>query len=308
MGRTHGKRKIDYECHGELDRLVVWEIASMQAARPSIKRAKTEMFKKSTEADHYHAKRIEAASYGDHDRVVAAVERSEQLIEEAVAFDERMAAKPRWIRGEDGIDACPALVAQGDDAPFLYRKKQVIKESAGGDPIRIVLSTDANEVIAGTGAALIAAVRLAQQFHPIEVWWQGAWLNEHRNVGLVFHIPLIQGDMDFTKLDYVIHDNTRDSFSWCIKNAKAMDLKCLSNDEVQADYSYLENTRAFVDHEGIKPTGPDIANAVCRWLGWDEKFWEEPCSPCQMTPHGKSPPPKIASKASSACGNGKLNG
>ena len=62
-----------------------------------------------------------------------------------------------------------------------------------GEPLRIVISTDDNKVPEGTAAAFIATARLVQQFIPLEIWWQGAWLNATRTKGFVFHVPLVQG-------------------------------------------------------------------------------------------------------------------
>ena len=57
-------------------------------------------------------------------------------------------------------------------------------ETKAGEPVRIVVSTDDNQVPTGTAAAFIATVQIVQQFVPVEVWWQGAWLNDTGTLAL----------------------------------------------------------------------------------------------------------------------------
>jgi hypothetical protein len=150
--------------------------------------------------------------------------------------------------------------------------------------MRIVISTDDNNVPDDTAAAFIATVRLVQQFVPLEVWWQGAWLTTDASKGYVFTVPLISGDMDYSRLEYCINDPRRDTFSFDVMLAHAaLDVKeTNSGCTTQATMAYhptaryadgnarpdFRNTTKFVSHHGIAPTPMAIADTAARWLGW----------------------------------------
>ena len=151
---------------------------------------------------------------GDKARLAKAVADSDRMVEDAIAYDPRLAKKAQWIRRDEGEHVDSGLLAEGDDQPFYKRIKNVVNdETKAGEPYRIVISTDDNQIVPGTTAAFIAAIRIVQQFVPVEVWWQGAWLNESRSLGFVSHVPLVKGDMDFSRLEFCIADPVRDTFS-----------------------------------------------------------------------------------------------
>jgi len=103
----------------------------------------------------------------------------------------------------------------GDDQPFYRHTKAVINDSTqAGEPLRVVISTDSNKVPPRTAAAFIATARLVQQFMPLEIWWQGAWITEDKSKGFVVLVPLVQGDLDYSRLEFCLSDELRDSFSY----------------------------------------------------------------------------------------------
>ncbi|HOO88149.1 MAG TPA: hypothetical protein PK442_10630, partial [Synergistales bacterium] len=138
------------------------------------------------------------------------------------------------------------------------------------DPVIVVVSTDSNEPSEWSAAAFIATVRIAQQFRPVHVWWQGAWLDDHgRERGYVFHAPLVTNDMDYSRLDYVLADDTRDNLSFGVlySIAKIGDkVGRLQGMGRRADRAYMSGAK-FVDHNGIRPKPEQIASHACRWLG-----------------------------------------
>jgi len=151
--------------------------------------------------------------------------------------------------------------------------------TSAGEPLRIVISTDDKEVPAGTAAAFIATARIVQQFLPLEIWWQGSWLNEGRYLGFVNLVPLVQGDMDFARLEFCIADPFRDTFSFGVMGSQAiLDVgEVWSGCGYRANKSYLDGAR-FVSHSGIEPTAESVAEAAAYWLGWSAHYtrrWEE---------------------------------
>ena len=224
---------------------------------------------------------------GDQHRLKLAQQRSEQLVEDAIAYDQRLAKKSQWMRRDEGEHVCAALLAEGDDQPFYKRTRSVVNEATmAGEPMRIVISTDDNKVPDGTAAAFIATARLVQQFVPIQVWWQGAWMNEDATKGFVFTVPLLQGDQDFSRLEFCIADNQRDMFSFHVMATHAvLDLKENWNDcEHRAKYAYLptgdgaidwRETTKFITHKGIKSNAESVANTAADWLGWQDSSTEK---------------------------------
>lgn len=228
---------------------------------------------------------------GDAARLKSTQLASDKLVEEAIAADPRLARKAQWLRRDEGEHVCCAALACGDDQPFYKRTRTVENEATqAGEPMRIVVSTDDNHVPPGTGAAFIAVTRLVQQFVPIEIWWQGSWLSEDRDKGYVFMVPLVQGDMDYSRLEFCIADDVRDVFSWHVMAAHAVhDTKEIWNGcghRAQNAYHPTEknwngsgkpdyrNSTKFVAHDGITPTGDSVANMAARWLGWEIVYWE----------------------------------
>lgn len=222
---------------------------------------------------------------GDADRIKAAMHTSDRLVEDAIAYDPRLARKAEWRRREEGEHVCAALLAEGDDQPFYKRTRNVVNDATqAGQPLKVVISTDDSCVAPDTAAAFIATVRLVQQFIPLEIWWQGAWLNapEPYSKGFVCQVPLVKGDMDFSRLEFCIADARRDTFSYLLMCAHGvLDLKegnagCGG----RASYAYKpgnnatavcdgDSTTKFVTHQGISPTADSISSTAADWLGWD---------------------------------------
>lgn len=213
------------------------------------------------------------AMCGNPDRIHAAIEDSESLIADAIAADPRLARRSQWTRGEEGELVCPALLAQSDDAPCFYRRRAVLAQPNGAEPVKVVISTDSSEIKPKTAAAFIAVARLVQQYRPLEIWWQGSWLSEDGCGGWVFHVPLVSGDTDYSRLDYCINDPTRDNLSWAVMMTRAVEVtkKMWGGCSMQANRSYLPGA-FFVDHEGVKPTGEDVADTAASWLGMESIY------------------------------------
>jgi hypothetical protein len=217
---------------------------------------------------------------GDQIRLTTAMERSEVLIAAAIEHDSRLARRSQWRRSEEGEHVCAELLAEGDDQPFYKRTRNVINDATtAGEPIRVVISTDDKEVPPGTAAAFIATARLVQQFMPLEIWWQGAWLSEDRYKGFVSLVPLVKGDMDFSRLEFCIADQQRDMFSFLVMASHAV----LELHEVwtgcghRAQEHYLRQDRDrlkahFISHTGIRPDPESIAAHAALWLGWNSVY------------------------------------
>jgi hypothetical protein len=142
-----------------------------------------------------------------------------------------------------------------------------------------VVSTDDNQVPVGTAAAFIATVQIVQQFVPVEVWWQGAWLNEDKTRGFVFHVPLVQGDMDFSRLEFCIADTRRDLFSFLVMSTHCViDLRESWNDcGHRAEKSYLPESpgyKNFVAHNGIRPEASSIPGTRRRGQHCVNEGWQ----------------------------------
>jgi hypothetical protein len=275
MARLGGKGKAAPPGTQPLTRLERWELPGMTATRAAVEYTNAFWGTNSPNRKAQAAFRWSAYREGvsvNEARLAAAVSRSEQLIEDALAEDPRLARRPSWVRAEIGEFAEPSLVACGDDAPCFTRSRSGLQQwSAAGDPVRIVISTDANEVKADTPAAFIATARLVMQFAPLEIWWQGAWLDENEYKGYVFHVPLLQNDTDFSKLEFCIASNKRDELSYCIAIHRAAQTRMNFPKECagRATRSFLGNTKRFINHEGIVPNGWNIANEAAHWLGWE---------------------------------------
>lgn len=219
---------------------------------------------------------------GNKERLAKAVELSESLIADAIAADSRLAKRAQWRRQDEGEYCCAGLLASGDDEPFFKYSKAVVSEATmSGEPVRVVISTDDRNIPEGTAAAFIATARLVQQFVPLEIWWQGAWLSEDRRRGHVTLVPLVLGDFDFSRLEFCIADTYRDNFSFRVMSSIAVyehhetwngcghraDSAYLRRE----DGSYIPNIH-FIPHTGIEPNGESIAAQAASWLGWESSW------------------------------------
>lgn len=259
------------------DRLEVWRHASMaEAVAAGIKTFKAhwrDADKADTMRDYTGPQAMQGSFTTDMGVMLA---KADELTETALAADPRLARRAVWRRGEEGDIACPALIAQGDDTPCFYRQRLRTTEANGGEPVRVVISTDSRHVGKDTASAFISAVRLAQQWRSVEVWWQGAWLNDAGNAGWVFHVPLIQGDMDFARLEFCLNNGNRDALSWAVMIARnaATTRTAWGGCAGTGARSYLPEAAHFVRHTGITPDGESIARHAAAWLGWEEPVSE----------------------------------
>ena len=214
-------------------------------------------------AEVYHR-----ALHGYEPRMKETEAQAAALTEAAIAEDPRLARRTGWVRSECGDVVDPALLMENDPCPCLDRRRLGVSEGNGGDVVRVVLSTDSNDFHPEGAAAIIAAIRIVQQWRTVEIWWQGSWLdNSGRNNGWVFLTPLSKGGTDWSRIDFVIGDQTRDSFSFSVMVVDACRNKINWNDcAKEADRSYLPDSH-FVDHNGVRATGEAVAAVAAYWMG-----------------------------------------
>ena len=285
MGRLSSKRRairltsdvVEQWNNDGPDELHCWTLPSMQEAVTQMLRSQQYLPNRGDRLASFRFAQSEA-THGNPQRLANAIAESEDLVAAAIAADPRLARRSQWVRGEEGEVVCPALLSQGDDAPCFYRTRALVGQPNGAEPVRIVISTDANAIPPGTAAAFIATVRLVQQYRPIEVYWQGSWLSKSRCTGWVFHVPLVNGDMDYSRLEFCIDSPTRDLVSWSVMMVHSCEGTHASwtGCNLQATRSYLPGAQ-FVSHHGIAPTGRSIAFTAAEWLGWESLYdvrWE----------------------------------
>ncbi len=208
------------------------------------------------------------------------IKRADALIDAAILQDPRLNRKHAWVRSEEGIDACPALVSSGEPACCLDRRKLKLADQASAEPIRIVISTDSTDDASEEHVvAFIALTKLAQQFRPLEIWWQGAWLCEGRAFGQVLLAPLVQGDMDFSRVQFFLSNPFRDSFSYrCMwyhsvtKNSSPTKTVCHRYGGERGEYSYLPDTFDFISEKGIRSDDWWIASTAAEWAGLEPLY------------------------------------
>jgi hypothetical protein len=275
--RLGGKARTPINALATVSKLHVHRLPSMSEA---VRLSRREIWKRPNEDDERLLAMIANRPVdGDQSRLFEAITAAERMVEGAVALDPRLAKKAQWLRRDEGEHCDTAPLAEGDDQPFFQRVRNLVNaETKAGEPVRIVVSTDDNQVPAGTAAAFIATVQIVQQFVPVEVWWQGAWLNDNKTRGFVFHVPLVQGDMDFSRLEFCIADTRRDLFSFMVMSTHCViDLKESWNlCGHRAEKSYLAEAsgcKNFVAHNGIRPEASSIAAHAALWLGW-EALWQ----------------------------------
>lgn len=284
-----------------INRLDVWQLDSMAEAAAALPRYLRYCPPKGKYAAAHIDNRETAARecMGDEARTAAMLAASDRLMEEAMVIEPRLARAARWHRAEEGDIACPALIAAGDDAPCFQRRRTAISESTGGQPVRLVISTDSNDIAPDTAAAFAAVVRFIQQWRTVEVWWQGAWLTTDRRAGWVFHVPLVTGGMDFSRLDFCLNSHRRDTLSFALMVARACEVthRQWNGCATTAEYSHLpydpDKLTTFIPHTGIRPSGLSIASWASYLLGFEtepgaEHFAE---SAKQTIPVEQSPSP-----------------
>jgi len=109
----------------------------------------------------------------------------------------------RW---EEGDEVLMDLLREGDDRPFLRRKRSEIEPRLGqGDgAYRIVLNTDVAwwgkpEMNAGVMGALVLVL---QQFAPVEIWIQQGWIGNGDDDGVSLFKLEFNGSFDPTQLSF----------------------------------------------------------------------------------------------------------
>ena len=219
-------------------------------------------------------------------KLAVLIERADALIDAAILQDPRLNRKHAWVRLEEGIDACPALVSSGEPASCLDRRKLKLADQASAEPVRIVISTDSTDDASEEHVvAFIAITKLAQQFRPLEIWWQGAWLTPGRTSGQVLLAPLVQGDMDFARVQFFLSNPFRDSMSYrCMwyhavtKHSSPGNRVCYEYGGERGERSYLPDTFEFISEKGIRSDDWWIAATAAEWAGL-EPLWREEVSP-----------------------------
>lgn len=277
MGRLGGGHCKWADTVPPIDHLEVWqETLSDAQAAITYRLAK---FPPSDKGAKLAAARAELRN-PDKSAIATADGHAERMIAEVQALDPRLVRRPSWVRSCDGETACPALLLAGEENAFFARRRTDTSEAASGEPVLVTVSTDSSEVNAESLAAFIATVKLVQQFRPVHVVWQGAWMREGINAGFVFHVPLITGDMDFERLAFVINSRRRDavSFSFMVRHAMEITKQRWREAGEAAERSFLPGSVDFVNHAGIAPDAESVAARACRWLGWDAPWlnrWNE---------------------------------
>lgn len=213
---------------------------------------------------------------GAPERLPLILERAADLENEAMALDPRLATRSQWVRGSEGLDLDAALYAAGEENCCIdRRRRQASERPVSTEPVRIVISTDTSDITEAAAAAFIAAARLAAQFVPLEVWWQGSWIVDEgadKGKGHVFHVPLVRaGEMDFSRLQFVLCSTRRDAVSFQIMLGRAFPAG-LSWGSDLIEYSALPETRDFVPASGIKATADSVASRAAAWAGL-ESLW-----------------------------------
>jgi hypothetical protein len=109
----------------------------------------------------------------------------------------------RW---EEGDEVLPDLLREGDDRPFLRRKRgeQEAKGGKGEGAYRIIINTDVAwwgtpEMNAGVMGALVLVL---QQFAPVEIWIQQGWLGSQADDGVSLFKLDFNGSFDPTQLSF----------------------------------------------------------------------------------------------------------
>jgi len=229
-------------------------------------------------AQHSETRRA-AISGGDPAALARAVERSDTFVDGALAYDGRLAKRATWTRAEDGIFADVGLVASGDDSPCYTMTRGRLQDFASaGAPVNVVISTDSSKPT--NLAAFVAVVRIVQQFRPVNVYWQGAWMaDDGREAGYVFHVPLVQNDMDFARVQFVLTSVYRDSLSFSVAHVQAVqrDKTRMRGLGRPATRSYMRGA-LFVGPDGVQATAEGVATTAASWLGLESVCWSNVAS------------------------------
>jgi hypothetical protein len=215
---------------------------------------------------------------GDPAAAAEAVDKADALLAEALAYDPRLCKRAQWVRGEDGIFADAGLVASGDDSPCFDRRPARLAAVADhGEPVKVVISTDGDETNQEALVSFAAVSRIVMQFRPLEIYQQGAWLNDDgTDAGYVFFVPLVSNTFDLARLQFALTDPNRDSLSFGLFAARCMlrDKHAVRGLGRHADRSYMEGAH-FVPRSGIPADPADVARVAAAWLGIESAYWHE---------------------------------
>ena len=206
----------------------------------------------------------------------------DRMINDVLIEDPRLARKPSWVHAEEGLDVDVGRFTQGDECFMLDRRRTALTDTSSGERMRIVISTDSNETSLQHAAAFMAAAKLAQQFRPIEIWWQGSWLvtdgDKHSERGEygghVFLVPLVTGDLDLKRLLFALGSQQRDAVSFYVMTSKAWP-EGYGWSAGRAQESFLENTDHFLSEAGIRWDASSIARIAARWAGLESRYQSE---------------------------------
>ena len=109
----------------------------------------------------------------------------------------------RW---EDGDEVLMDLLGEGDDRPFLRRKRSEVepRQGKGEGAYRIIINTDVAwwgkpEMNAGVMGGLVLVL---QQFAPVEIWIQQGWLGSGEDDGVSLFKLDFNGSFDPTQLSF----------------------------------------------------------------------------------------------------------
>lgn len=217
---------------------------------------------------------------GEPRKMQSILDDADRLIERVLLEDPRLVKRPgfEWSTDE-GFDACPSRMLSGEENCILNRRASKVADQTHTARCRVVISTDSNTMSASHVAAAIATIKLAQQFRQLEVWWQGAWFRDDREWnGIVFHVPVITGDMDFSRLQFILGDECRDHVSYRI-------MFHLSHQEGTlwgmhtGERCHMEDYDYFVPESGIDADPWRIARLAAQWAGLPPAYSE------RVSPH-----------------------
>ncbi len=277
MAKRLGGKGVAVPNRKTLDRIHLYSLASMEEAIGRVQAGfGLPPFRRKTSRPEYQRIPRPMLHGDEHLERILAV--ADQLVDAALLEDPRLVRRSAWVRAEEGLDACSALIAAGEERACLDRRKLRLSEQATGEPVRIVVSTDSKEIRPQNAAAFIAAAKLAQQFRPLEIWWQGAWLKgadakdpAERGFGHVFHVPLVLGDMDFRRLQFVLGDPVRDVASYFIMVSFAWPAGLGWGGGV-GEESFLPNTHDYIRESGLKHDPVAVARYAARWAGLEPRW------------------------------------
>ena len=296
-----GGKDIEVEDFTVLDQVHVHQLPSMEAARGKFLAAfkLPQWAKKRSVTQHWDALEAlaERMMRGDN-RLENIIVKADELIDQALLIDPRLVRRSGWVMAEEGIDACPAMIAAGEERAYIDRRKMRLADQAvAAQSVRIVISTDSKHITPDHASAFIAAAKLAQQFRPLEIWWQGAWLKEDdqpdAGYGHVFLVPLVNGDLDFSRLQFVLSDEARDRCSFFVMATHAFALKKGWGGKV-GEHSYLPDTYDFIRESGITASPEQVAAYAAYWAGLGSR-WDAQISDIQASQFwwdSRAEPPK----------------